>query len=82
MTRKNKAQDINFEEALSELNQVVDTMEKGDLSLEQSLQNFERGVTLVKNCQEALKQAELKVQILMQNDSESELKSYSLEDNT
>jgi exodeoxyribonuclease VII small subunit len=51
-------------------------MEHGELSLEQSLEKFERGVSLIKHCQKVLQDAEQKVQILMQNGSAEELKPY------
>jgi len=54
----------SFENALAELQALVDAMEKGDISLEQSLQAFERGVELTRFCQSALFQAEQKVQQL------------------
>ena len=56
----------DFERALSELEATVDKLEHGDLSLEQALEQFERGVALARDCQAALKQAEQKVQILLQ----------------
>lgn len=54
----------SFEEALNELESLVETLEQGDLSLEDSLKSFERGVSLTRTCQMALKQAEQKIQIL------------------
>lgn len=54
----------NFEESLEELETLVERMEKGDLSLEHSLQQFERGIELTRSCQKALQEAEQKVQIL------------------
>jgi len=59
-----KENDASFEDALNELQQLVDAMEKGDISLEQSLQAFERGVELTRFCQSALFRAEQKVQQL------------------
>jgi exodeoxyribonuclease VII small subunit len=56
----------DFERALSELEATVDKLEHGDLSLEQALEQFERGVALARDCQAALKQAEQKVEILLQ----------------
>jgi len=56
--------DLSFEDALVELQSLVDAMEKGDISLEQSLQAFERGVELTRFCQTALFRAEQKVQQL------------------
>ena len=56
--------DLDFEAALAELEQLVDRMEAGDLTLEQSLQAFERGIKLTRHCQAALRSAELKVKQL------------------
>ena len=55
----------DFEQSLSELEKLVEKMEKGDLSLEQALANFQRGIELTRQCQQTLKAAEQKVQILM-----------------
>ncbi len=55
----------DFEKSLAELEQIVARMEAGDLSLEQSLQQFERGVALARECQQALQVAEQKVEILL-----------------
>ena len=63
---------IDFEGALRELEELVERMEQGDLSLEQSLKDFERGVALTRTCQQALQQAEQKVQILMSKDEDAE----------
>ncbi|WP_225763355.1 exodeoxyribonuclease VII small subunit [Stenotrophomonas sp. Marseille-Q4652] len=53
-----------FERSLEELEQLVEKMEAGDLSLEQSLSAYERGVGLYRQCQQALEQAELRVRLL------------------
>jgi exodeoxyribonuclease VII small subunit len=66
-----------FEEALKELESLVETLEQGDQSLEESLKSFERGVSLTRLCQEALKEAEQKVQILSGEQQTSELESFS-----
>ena len=55
---------LSFEEALGELEALVEKMEHEELTLEESLQSFERGVQLTRTCQEALKAAEQKVDIL------------------
>ncbi len=65
----------NFEAALAELEQLVERMETGELSLEESLKAFERGVALTRDCQQALKNAELRVQALTETDA-----GLSLED--
>ncbi len=54
----------HFEQSLEELEQLVEKMETGDLSLEQSLSAYERGVGLYRQCQQALEQAELRVRLL------------------
>lgn len=68
-----------LEESLTELSQLIDQMEHSELSLEQSLTHFERGITLVKHCQKILEDAEQKVQILIQNNQREELADYSNE---
>ena len=54
-----------FEEALEKLSALVEKMESGDLSLEESLKIFEEGIKLSKDCQNALSDAEKKVQALL-----------------
>jgi exodeoxyribonuclease VII small subunit len=55
-----------FEEALKELEALVQKMERGDLRLEESLQVFERGIALAQQCRKSLETAELKVQNLLE----------------
>ena len=62
---------FEFETALSELEQLVVRMERGDLSLEESLQAFERGIKLTRDCQQALTAAEQRVQILLEQNGQS-----------
>jgi exodeoxyribonuclease VII small subunit len=54
-----------FEQSLDELEQLVVRMEKGELSLDDSLQSFERGIALYRNCQGALDNAKLRVSQLL-----------------
>ncbi|MBB3225529.1 exodeoxyribonuclease VII small subunit [Luteibacter sp. Sphag1AF] len=54
-----------FEHSLDELEQLVARMEGGELSLDESLQSFERGIGLYRHCQTALEQAELRVRLLL-----------------
>jgi exodeoxyribonuclease VII small subunit len=56
---------MDLEKALTELEEIVAQLEAGELPLEKSLKQFERGVRLSRECQTALKDAEQKVQILM-----------------
>jgi len=55
----------DFEASLAELEAIVEKLERGDLSLDDSLKQFERGVQLTRSCQIALTQAEQKVEILL-----------------
>jgi exodeoxyribonuclease VII small subunit len=55
----------DFEKSLDELEQLVSRMEQGELSLDDSLKSFERGIALYRNCQNALEQAELRVRLLL-----------------
>ncbi len=66
----------DFETALAELEALVERMEQGDLSLDESLKSFERGVQLTRSCQQALKQAEQKVQILLEKDGQQVLEPF------
>lgn len=68
MARKKAAPD--FEHSLAELQALVERLESGELSLEDSLTAFEQGIGLTRECQAALAQAEQKVQILLERDGE------------
>ena len=59
MARKKTA--VDFEQSLGSLQALVERLESGDLSLEESLAAFEQGVALTRDCQQALSQAEQKV---------------------
>lgn len=65
---------VDFEGALKELESLVEKMEQGDIRLEDSLQYFERGIELTRYCQQALQEAEQKVQILIEKDQHADLK--------
>ena len=62
----------DFEKALAELEQIVERMEQGELSLDESLKQFERGIALTRSCQTALQQAEQKVEILLRKSGDPE----------
>lgn len=69
--KKSTAKDEpSFESALNELETLVDELEAGELSLAESLQKFERGVNLARQCQKSLDQAEQKVRILSEADDD------------
>ena len=64
--------EFNFEEALEELERLVSSMEEGELSLEDSMMAFEKGIKLTRECQTALQKAEQKVQILLNESGETQ----------
>ncbi len=72
MPRKTSKKQPDFETALVELETLVESLEQGDISLEESLKLFERGVALTRSCQTSLKEAEQKVQILLDKTGEPE----------
>ena len=59
---------VNFEESMSKLEAIVAELEKGDFSLEESLQKFEEGLSLGKVCKEVLDKAEAKVKMLVEGE--------------
>jgi exodeoxyribonuclease VII small subunit len=61
-----------FEESLAKLESLVEKMEAGDQSLDDSLKTFEEGIQLTRECQHALKQAEQKVNLLIEKNGEVE----------
>ena len=75
-----KEEKFNFEKTLADLEKLVEKMEQGDMSLEESLKQFERGVALTRSCQKALADAEQKVQILLKNAGKEELAPFKADD--
>lgn len=61
---------LDFETTLTELDEIVEKMENGELSLEASLEAFERGVKLTRTCQTTLKRAELRIQTLTEENQD------------
>ena len=76
---KKKTDLSQFEQTLSELEQIVQQLEQGELSLDQSLQQFERGITLARHSQQLLQSAEQKVQLLMQQQQQESLLPFEPE---
>lgn len=70
---------LSFAQTLTELEQIVNHLEAGDLPLETSLTEFERGVQLAKEGQQRLKQAEQRVEILLTNDAQAPLTPFTPE---
>ncbi|MDB3993611.1 exodeoxyribonuclease VII small subunit [Gammaproteobacteria bacterium] len=74
MVKENQT-DFNFEKALENLEEIVSSMENGELTLEDSLKAFEKGIKLTRECQGALRDAEQKVRVLLnENGDTAELK--------
>ena len=74
MTKKKSAakDPPDIESALHELESLVDELETGELSLGESLEKFERGVNLARQCQKSLEQAEQKVRVLSEADADED----------
>ena len=68
---------VNLEKSLKHLEQIVDELESGDLPLEKAMQRFEEGIKLTRTCQTALKDAEQKVDILMQDANSERLETFA-----
>ncbi len=68
MARKKASPD--FEQSLADLQTLVERLETGELSLEDSLTAFEQGIRLTRECQTSLSQAEQKVRVLLERDGE------------
>ncbi|HEV2801206.1 MAG TPA: exodeoxyribonuclease VII small subunit [Pyrinomonadaceae bacterium] len=66
--KKAGAQNQNFEASLAALEKIVRELERGELPLEKSLELFERGVRLSRECQERLQEAERRIEVLLQRD--------------
>ena len=67
---------FHFEQALSALEAVVEKLESGELSLEESLAHFERGISLTRACQKSLAEAEQRVKALMETDGRERLAPF------
>ena len=67
---------FHFEQSLAELESLVENMESGEMSLEDSLKAFEQGIKYTRDCQNALAKAEQKVQLLLQKNGQIEAQSF------
>jgi exodeoxyribonuclease VII small subunit len=77
MPKKNETPPLSFEQAMDELEKLVDSMENGELSLDDSLKAFEEGVRLTRLCQQSLREAEQKVMILTEKTADAELEPFA-----
>ena len=70
----------DFESTLAELEQLVSKLERGDLSLNESLEGFKHGIELTRQCQSALDKAEQTVEILTRNEDEDSAQAFAPDD--
>ena len=73
---KKKLENLSFEESLNELETIVQSLEQGDLNLEESMAQFERGLNLSQLSQVKLQSAEQKVKILLDKNGTSQLTDF------
>jgi len=73
---KKTAAEPEFEKTLAELEKLVVNLEKGDLSLDESLSGFKHGIELTQQCQTVLDNAQQTVEQLLNNDDEDSLKPF------
>ena len=71
-----KRKKLNYEESVKELESLVNRLEHGEISLEESLKLYESGVLLTRDCQDALQAAEQKVQLLLQQSGQTTLVDF------
>jgi len=71
---------VNLEKTLADLEALVEELESGDLPLEKAMKKFEEGIKLTRACQTALKDAEQKVEILVQSAGGENLESFDIEE--
>jgi exodeoxyribonuclease VII small subunit len=72
--------EMSFEEALAELEEIVEKLEKGQLSLDESLGLFEKGIKLVRECNCRLKSAQQKVEQLIEENGELRTEKFEVEE--
>lgn len=71
MTEKKQkiADEMSFEETIKELTGIVEKIEQGQISLQDSLEQYERGMILIKHCRQILEQAERRIEKISREDS-------------
>ena len=74
------AKKFNLEKSLSDLEALVEELESGDLPLDKAMKKFEDGIKLTRGCQTALKEAEQKVEILLNSAGSEELDDFLIDD--
>jgi len=77
---RNRTEAPDFEQALAELESLVERLERGDLPLDEALKTFERGVELTRQCQTVLQAAQQRVEILLKRSGRAEVEPFSVPD--
>jgi exodeoxyribonuclease VII small subunit len=80
MPKKKDDESLSLEDTLAALEQLVETLEQGDIPLEEAMAAFEKGVTLTRRAQQTLAAAEQKVQLLTEQDGEPLAQPFEEED--
>ena len=81
--REEKTEAVNFEKALKELETIAENLEEGELSLDESIRQFEKGMQLARLCRRKLDEAERKIEILQKGESgRVEVKQVDVRDDT
>ncbi len=78
MSGKEK-KELSFEEALANLESIIDSMEKGETPLGELVEKFEEGTKLLKTCQKQLKDAELRIESLKEDTNEPNIDKFELD---
>jgi exodeoxyribonuclease VII small subunit len=79
MTEEKKAKKFKFEQAIADLESIVTSLDSGEMSLEDMLKEFERGIKLVRDCQKFLATAQKKVETLIAEEGKLEIKDLESE---
>ncbi len=72
--------EMSFEDAIAELESIVDKLEKGQLSLDESLALFEKGIRLVRECNDKLRSAQQKVEKLIEENGELKTEPFEVKE--
>ncbi len=76
---KSAAETVRFEDALEELQEIVSVLEDGSVGLEESMEQFEHGVGLLRTCYKTLEQAEQKIEILTRVDEDGNVETEAFD---
>lgn len=71
---------VNFEETIKKLETIANELEKGNLSLDETIEKFEEGIKLSNQCTKMLEEAEKKITILIKKDDEIKEENFSVEE--